>query len=92
MVSTSKFLILGATCAVLASALTAREVHIDVPGMHCPLCTATVKKALLSVEGVESAKVKLATKSADVVVKDSVKDETLLEAVAKTGYPGVIKK
>ena len=88
----NKLLVLGAVCAFFALGADAREVKINVPTMHCPLCTATVKKALLAVDGVSSAKVKLATKTADVVCDDKVSDETLLAAVAKTGYPGEIAK
>ena len=66
------------------------EVVIKVSEMHCPLCTTAVKKALKSVEGVESSKVTLETKLAVVIVKDGVEDKTLLEAVKTTGYEGVI--
>lgn len=66
------------------------EVVIKVAEMHCPLCTTAVKKALKSVEGVESSKVTLETKLAVVIVKDGVEDKTFLEAVKTTGYEGVI--
>jgi len=64
------------------------EVVIKVAEMHCPLCTTAVKKALKSVEGVESSKVTLETKLAVVIAKDGI--ETFLEAVKTTGYDGVI--
>lgn len=66
------------------------EVVIKVPEMHCPLCTTAVKKALKSVEGVESSKVTLETKLAVVVAKDGVEDKTFLEAVKTTGYEGLM--
>lgn len=66
------------------------EVVIKVAEMHCPLCTTAVKKALKSVEGVESSKVTLETKLAVVIAKDGVEDKTFLEAVKTTGYEGVI--
>ncbi|AOO66489.1 heavy-metal-associated domain-containing protein [Sulfurospirillum halorespirans] len=66
------------------------EVVIKVAEMHCPLCTTAVKKALKSVEGVESSKVTLETKLAVVIAKDGVEDKTFLEAVKTTGYEGVV--
>ena len=66
------------------------EVVIKVAEMHCPLCTTAVKKALKSVEGVESSKVTLETKLAVVIVKEGMEDQTLLEAVKTTGYEGVM--
>lgn len=66
------------------------EVVIKVVEMHCPLCTTAVKKALKSVERVESSKVTLETKLAVVIVKEGMEDQTLLEAVKTTGYEGVI--
>lgn len=66
------------------------EVVIKVAEMHCPLCTTAVKKALKSVEGVESTKVTLETKLAVVIAKDGVEDKTFLEAVKTTGYEGVM--
>lgn len=50
------------------------EVVIKVAEMHCPMCTTAVKKALKSVEGVESSKVTLETKLAVVIAKDGVED------------------
>jgi mercuric ion binding protein len=67
------------------------EIIIKVAEMHCPLCTTTVKKALKSVEGVESAKVTLETKLAVVIAKDGIDDKTFLEAVKTTGYEGVME-
>jgi len=66
------------------------EVVIKVAQMHCPLCTTAVKKALKSVEGVESSKVTLETKLAVVIAKDGIDDKTFLEVVKTTGYEGVM--
>lgn len=66
------------------------EIIIKVAEMHCPLCTTAVKKALKSVEGVESAKVTLETKLAVVVAKDGIDDKVYLDAVKTTGYEGVM--
>ena len=74
---------------VLCSGLSfGQEYKIYVEGMHCPLCTAMVRKALLKVEGVKSAKASLKDKIARVECEEDVAKENLLEAVATTGYSG----
>ncbi len=70
--------------------LAQEEIIIKVEGMHCPLCTTAVKKALKNVEGVEKVKALLETKSATIIAKEGVLDNDLLEAVKITGYEGVI--
>lgn len=70
--------------------LAQEEIIIKVEGMHCPLCTTAVKKALKNVEDVEKVKALLETKSATVVAKEGILDNDLLEAVKTTGYVGVI--
>lgn len=70
--------------------LAQEEIIIKVEGMHCPLCTTAVKKALKNVEGVEKVKVLLETKSATIIAKEGILDNDLLEAVKTTGYVGVI--
>ena len=70
--------------------LAKEEVIIEVPGMHCPLCTTAVKKALSKVEGVEKVKVILETRKATVIAKESIEETIYLDAVLTTGYTGRI--
>ncbi|MDD4504817.1 MAG: heavy metal-associated domain-containing protein [Sulfurospirillaceae bacterium] len=70
--------------------LAQEEIIIKIEGMHCPLCTTAVKKALKNVEGVEKVKALLETKSATIIAKEGVLDNDLFEAVKTTGYEGVI--
>ena len=49
------------------------EVIIEVAGMHCPLCTTAVKKALSKVDGVEKVKVLLESRKATVWAKEGLK-------------------
>ena len=62
---------------------------IHVEGMHCPLCTAMVRKALLKVEGVTTVKASLRDNMARVEASEDVSKDSLLEAIATTGYEGV---
>lgn len=71
--------------------LAKEEVIIEVAGMHCPLCTTAVKKALSRVEGVEKVKVLLETRKATVIAKDDIEEKIYLDTVQTTGYTGVIR-
>jgi copper ion binding protein len=59
--------------------------RLSIEGMSCNHCVGRVTSALNQVQGVTSAKVDLATKSA-VVEGDALADEQLKEAVADAGY------
>lgn len=66
------------------------EVIIEVAGMHCPLCTTAVKKALSKVDGVEKVKVLLESRKATVWAKEEIEEKHYVDAVKTTGYTGVI--
>ncbi|MGP1359611.1 heavy-metal-associated domain-containing protein [Campylobacter sp.] len=68
-----------------------KKIEISVPSMHCPLCTAIVRKAALSVEGVKKADVSLKERKAAIIADDNVDEKELLKAVDATGYKGEIK-
>ena len=71
--------------------LAKEEVIIEVAGMHCPLCTTAVKKALSKVEGVEKVKVLLESRKATVWAKEGIEEKHYVDAVKTTGYTGVIR-
>ncbi|QKJ26895.1 heavy-metal-associated domain-containing protein [Aliarcobacter cibarius] len=60
-----------------------------VEGMHCPLCTTAVKKAISKLEGVEKVSVRLNTKEVSVIYNEKVKIEDILAAIKTTSYEGV---
>ena len=68
-----------------------KKIEISVPSMHCPLCTAIVRKAALSVEGVKKADVSLKERKATIIADDNIDEKELLKAVDATGYKGEIK-
>ncbi|PWR02364.1 heavy metal translocating P-type ATPase [Meridianimarinicoccus roseus] len=65
---------------------TPETVQISIEGMTCASCVGRVEKALLSVPGVLSASVNLATERADVHVSDPSIGPDLIAAVEATGY------
>ena len=76
---------------LVAASYADKTMEILVPSMHCPLCTAIVRKAALSVEGVKKADVSLKERKAVVIADDKVDEKELLKAVDATGYKGEIK-
>ena len=76
---------------LVAASYADKKIEILVPSMHCPLCTAIVRKAALSVDGVKKADVSLKERKAVVIADDNVDEKELLKAVDATGYKGEIK-
>ena len=68
------------------------EKILNVEGMSCNHCTATVKKALEGIDGVKEADVNLEGKNAKVELDKDVADEALVKAVEDAGYSAKIAK
>jgi Cu+-exporting ATPase len=63
------------------------DATIRIKGMHCATCTETVKEALLSVPGVEDARVNLATEKASFKYDPGrVSMNDVEKAVRESGY------
>jgi periplasmic mercuric ion binding protein len=62
---------------------------IKVEGMHCPLCTTAVKKAVKEVDGVEKVSVRLNTKEVTVTYNDKTNLKDILSAIKTISYEGV---
>jgi len=61
---------------------------LKVPGMTCPTCPITVKKALQRVEGVSNISVNLAQKEVLVTFDDAkTNNAALVKATTNAGYP-----
>ncbi|MHB1927873.1 MAG: heavy metal translocating P-type ATPase [Acidimicrobiales bacterium] len=63
---------------------------LEVTGMSCASCVRRVERALTGVEGVVSARVNLATESAEVDLAGPVESATLVEAVRSAGYQATV--
>lgn len=70
-----------------------QSVVLDVPGMTCPLCPFTVRKALARVPGVEKVSVDFPARSVRVEY-DAARTTVaaLLKATANAGYPATPEK
>lgn len=59
---------------------------IQIEGMNCGHCTASVEKALRALPGVKEVSVSLAGKSASVEAEEGVSGEALTKAVTDAGF------
>lgn len=62
------------------------KLELAIDGMTCASCVARVEKALLSVPGVTSASVNLASERASVSAGAAVTEADLVAAIASAGY------
>ncbi|GBG13214.1 ATPase [Novimethylophilus kurashikiensis] len=64
------------------------KVTLDIDGMACGGCVATVQKVLSQIEGVAWADVELGSASAEITYDPSkVQPPALISALAEAGYP-----
>lgn len=71
----------------MASAAT-KSVILDVPGMTCPTCPVTIKKALLKQPGVTAVTVHYEKKQLDVAFDDAKTNPTIImKSTASVGFP-----
>lgn len=84
----NKFIIL----AMLATFTLAKELKLDIPAIHCPLCVAIVRDEIKALQGVKSVKVDMKSKSATVIIDESASISEILNATAKAGYEAKVVK
>ena len=64
-----------------------KEVKLNIEGMHCTGCSTRLEKVLNNVDGVESAKVSLEEKKADIKYDETqVNESELKEAIEDAGF------
>jgi copper chaperone len=63
-----------------------KELTLKVEGMTCNHCTMTVRRAVMSVEGVESAEVSLEEGIVRVRASDQVNVDEIKKAIESAGY------
>lgn len=68
-----------------------RTVTLSVPGMDCPVCPITVKKALTRLAGVSQVEVNYGKRQATVTFDDAKASlEALTAATRDAGYPSTV--
>lgn len=74
---------------LLCSSFASKISVFKVEGMHCPLCTTAVKKAINELNGVEKVSARLNTKEVTVTYSEKTTLNEILEAIKTTSYTGV---
>ena len=66
-----------------------KEIKLKIEVMHCAGCSNRLEKILNNVDGVESAKVSLEEKSADIKYnEEEVELNTILQEIEDAGFKG----
>ena len=82
------WLVICMLAAPISAFAATRTVTLNVPGMTCPVCPITVRKALREVTGVERVDVRYAKREAIVTYDDARTNvAALTKATADAGYP-----
>lgn len=68
------------------------KVVLNIQNMTCSLCVISVNQALRETDGVIKAKSSLKTRQAEAIVPEGFPTDTLLNAVAKTGYTATLNR
>ena len=69
-----------------------QTVTLAVPGMTCPVCPITVKKAVAKVDGVSKTVINFDKREAIVTFDDTrTTVQTLIKATTDAGYPSTVK-
>jgi len=66
-----------------------KKLKITISGMHCASCAGNIERSLRKVKGVKNVSVSLMTNKSIVEVEEGVSEESLKQAVARTGYKAV---
>jgi mercuric ion binding protein len=83
-----------ATLVLIAPAWASLHiVTLNVPGMTCPACPITIRKALEKVQGVSNADVRFEKKQVLVTFDDAkTNTDALAKATTNSGYPSQAEK
>lgn len=63
-----------------------KKIKLSISGMHCASCAGNVERSVRKVPGVKNIIVSLLTNKGIVEAEDTVSEEALKQAVARTGY------
>lgn len=87
-----KKILLAALITLTTPALAVSQtVTLSVPGMDCPVCPITVKKALAKVPGVSRAEVDFDKRQATVTFDNArTNADALMRATGDAGYPSTL--
>lgn len=69
-----------------------KQIDLDIEGMHCAACSASIERVVHKMDGVERCNVNLVMNSAQVVYDPKkVKLQEILQVIAKAGFGASVK-
>lgn len=88
------FAVIGWGMLLTGSAWAApKSITLRVPGMTCPACPITIKKALLKQQGVTAVNVIYAKKELEVKFDDAkTTPAVIMNSAASVGFPSQLAK
>lgn len=81
----------GATAHAAVAAAESREVVLRVEGMHCEACAVTLQRELTKLDGVRSARVDYATRTARITASDDTVSVKVVDASKRLGYAASLR-
>lgn len=85
------FLLTLFTLTATVSFAAEQTITLSVPGMNCPSCPYMIEQTISFVDGVQSAKAELETRTCSVTFDDAVATvEEILGATADIGYESTL--
>ena len=63
-----------------------KKLKLTIEGMHCASCANNIERSVKKVPGVKEVSVSLMTRKGIIEAEDSVSEEDIKKAVARTGY------
>jgi mercuric ion binding protein len=77
----------------VASLAAEKSITLSVPDMNCPSCPYIVEQSVNFIDGVQSAKADLKSRTCSVVYNDAIASvEDILGATADIGYKSTVIK
>ena len=86
------FMLVAGLLLTLCGQAANQKVVLDIQNMTCSLCVISDNQALRETDGVIKAKSSLKTRQAEAIVPEGFPTDTLLKAVAKTGYSATLNR
>ena len=77
--------------ALSAAAFADKTLVYEIPNMACVSCYEVITQTLNTLKGVKKFDVNLEAKTAQIIAKDDLPQNAVVEALKKQGYQAVLK-
>ena len=77
--------------ALSAAAFADKTLVYEIPNMSCVSCYEVIVQTLSELKGVKKFEVNLEAKTAQIIAKDDLPQNAVVDALKKQGYQAVLK-